>query len=323
MLDQLTMLSQYDTDKARLVELFSSFTGISKSKVSLYLTQYPTSTLFEHPTALEPSNAQLKKINQLRELQSVYKNLSSNENTYTLNSSSKAGDYFVNYFTGIKDKEYFSVAFLNSQNSVIATKNVSQGTVNETYLHPREIVKYALYFDASSVILAHNHPGGSTRPSSADLHSTKNICKALEAVSIPVTDHIIVGYPSYMSFAEQGMPLSYKDIASEVKNTYNAVVREYSKEFPAIKHVSEKTANYIHNLNKLNGMHVSISEIKRLYKQAGKNFEASGSIEDKKDFENVQSVVDDLKQAQLKEKNVQARAKANSLSKSTPSIEMA
>ena len=122
----------------------------------------------------------------------------------TLDTSSKAGEYFIRRLKGKVDKEVFEIAFLSAKNKVIATKTLFVGTINESPVYPREIIKEALNHDANSVMIAHNHPGGSLQPSRADIEATKRISVALKTVSIKLLDHIIVADNKYMSFAEKG-----------------------------------------------------------------------------------------------------------------------
>lgn len=94
---------------------------------------------------------------------------------------------------------------LDAQNRVNYAALVHEGTINEAPVYPRLIVETALRHQANSVILAHNHPGGSLQPSQADIEVTKRITAALEAISIGVVDHIIVAGERYVSFAEKGL----------------------------------------------------------------------------------------------------------------------
>lgn len=121
-----------------------------------------------------------------------------------LNSSSKAGDYAVSLFAG-RTYEVFYVICLDAQNRVNHAALVHEGTINEAPVYPRIIVETALRHKANSVILAHNHPGGSLNPSRGDIEATKVIKNALEAISIKVIDHIIVCGWEYVSFAERGL----------------------------------------------------------------------------------------------------------------------
>ncbi|MBK5244509.1 MAG: DNA repair protein RadC [Eubacteriaceae bacterium] len=118
-----------------------------------------------------------------------------------LNSTSKAGDYATALFTG-RLNEAFYVICLDNQNRVNHATLLHEGTINEAPVYPRLIVENALRHQAASIILAHNHPGGSLQPSQADVDVTKTIKLATEAISITVADHIIVAGERYYSFAE-------------------------------------------------------------------------------------------------------------------------
>lgn len=120
-----------------------------------------------------------------------------------INSSSKAGHYAKDLFTG-KRYESFYLISLDGQNYVNHASQVHEGTINEAPVYPRLIVETALRHQANSVILAHNHPGGSLRPSRADLDVTEKIKSALQSIHIKVVDHIIVAGEQYYSFAENG-----------------------------------------------------------------------------------------------------------------------
>lgn len=215
-MEQMSLLNQYDIDKDQFVDLFSKFIGLSKTKVYKFLKDNSIRTLFEHPTSLNATEAQIKKINQLKELRNLYKNLKSQDKVYSIDSSQKAGEYFREYFADTKDKERFACSFLDNSNRIIATKVISTGTINEAPVFPREILKSALLYDSCSVILAHNHPGGSMSPSPQDITVTKLIGDALATIKISVVDHIIVGDDSFTSFAEKG--LSFSSAKEQIKD---------------------------------------------------------------------------------------------------------
>lgn len=121
-----------------------------------------------------------------------------------LNSSQKAGEYSVGLFAG-RTYEVFYILCLDTQNRVIHAALVHEGTINEAPVYPRIIVETALRYQAHSVILAHNHPGGSLNPSKADLDVTERIKAALNPIDIKVIDHIVVAGDRYISFAERGL----------------------------------------------------------------------------------------------------------------------
>jgi DNA repair protein RadC len=96
--------------------------------------------------------------------------------------------------------EQFRTLFLNKQNSLIADEVMATGTVDQTPVYPREIVKKALYHGASAIILVHNHPSGNSKPSKNDLELTTKIVSACKTVGVMVHDHVIVGRNEYYSF---------------------------------------------------------------------------------------------------------------------------
>ncbi|MCE5286851.1 MAG: DNA repair protein RadC [Pelosinus sp.] len=121
-----------------------------------------------------------------------------------LNSSAKAGEYAVSLFVG-RTYEVFYLLCLDAQNRVNYAALVHEGTINEAPVYPRLIVETALRHQASTVILAHNHPGGTLRPSGADKEVTEKIVTALGAIAIQVADHLIVAGQEYYSFMEHGL----------------------------------------------------------------------------------------------------------------------
>lgn len=105
------------------------------------------------------------------------------------------------------EHEVFAVFFLDSQLRLIQYRELFQGTLNQTAVYPREVVKEVLRSNAGAVILAHNHPSGKLEPSQVDRQVTEQLKKALELIDVRVLDHLIVGpsanTTSY-SFAEHG-----------------------------------------------------------------------------------------------------------------------
>ena len=102
-------------------------------------------------------------------------------------------------------REVFSVMFLDSQNRVIEFKELFFGTLTQTSVYPREVVRAALALNAASVILTHNHPSGVPTPSRADEMLTSTLKSALSLVDVRVLDHIITAGGQSLSMAERGL----------------------------------------------------------------------------------------------------------------------
>ncbi len=110
------------------------------------------------------------------------------------------------YFSGIlgdNNYEVFYILLLNRANKVIREIMISEGGLSGTVADPKKIFKIALEYNASGIILCHNHPSGNIQPSDADIKLTKKLRNAGEMLDLPVIDHIIIGEDNYYSFADE------------------------------------------------------------------------------------------------------------------------
>ncbi|GAA0749248.1 DNA repair protein RadC [Ideonella azotifigens] len=112
---------------------------------------------------------------------------------------------FVSLQLARREQEVFGVLFLDSQHRLIEWRELFQGTLSQTSVYPREIVKLALALNAGALILAHNHPSGLAEPSKADEYLTQSLKAALQMVDVRVLDHLVVGAGQVVSFAERGL----------------------------------------------------------------------------------------------------------------------
>lgn len=111
---------------------------------------------------------------------------------------------FLKFKISELEHEVFSIMFLDNQHRLIKYKELFRGTINGSSVHPREILKEALKYNSSAVIIAHNHPSGMIEPSSADREITRQIKDSLELIDIRVLDHIIIGGKESFAFSERG-----------------------------------------------------------------------------------------------------------------------
>jgi DNA repair protein RadC len=112
---------------------------------------------------------------------------------------------FLRLSFGRVDHEVFTVLFLDAQHQLIACEELFRGTLTQTSVYPREVVRRALTLNCASVILSHNHPSGIAEPSRADQVLTRELQSALKLVDVQVLDHIIVAAGASVSFAELGL----------------------------------------------------------------------------------------------------------------------
>ena len=121
-----------------------------------------------------------------------------------LNSPGAVRDYLQLLLRG-RQQEVFMAIFLDAQHRVMASEELFAGTLTQTSVYPREVVKRALYHNAAAVIFAHNHPSGVVEPSQSDKMLTDALKQALALVDVRVLDHFIVAGSGCLSFAERGM----------------------------------------------------------------------------------------------------------------------
>ncbi|MBI1174815.1 MAG: DNA repair protein RadC [Sideroxydans sp.] len=121
-----------------------------------------------------------------------------------LNSPGAVRDYLQLLLRG-RQQEVFMAIFLDAQHRVMVAEELFSGTLTQTSVYPREVVKRALYHNAAAVIFAHNHPSGVAEPSQSDQVLTDALKQALSLVDVRVLDHFIVAGPGCLSFAERGL----------------------------------------------------------------------------------------------------------------------
>lgn len=101
--------------------------------------------------------------------------------------------------------ESFLVLFLDTQNRLLAAEVLFEGTLNQTAVYPREVLRAVLAHGAASVVLAHNHPSGSSAPSDSDVLLTRKLSQALALIDVRVLDHVIVAGRAMASMAQLGI----------------------------------------------------------------------------------------------------------------------
>lgn len=146
---------------------------------------------------------------QAREDRAIYRALKILESrarteSYAITGTATTRDY-LRLALGGEDKEVFAVVFLDGGNRVITIEKMFYGTLSQTSVYPREVVRRALLHNAASVILAHNHPGGDATPSQADRWLTYRLAEALGLVDIRVLDHFVITATEAASFYELGL----------------------------------------------------------------------------------------------------------------------
>ena len=113
--------------------------------------------------------------------------------------------HYVQLQLGALAHEVFAVLFLDAQHRLLHYEEMFRGSLTQTSVYPREVVKRGLELNAAALIFAHNHPSGVAEPSRADEHLTQTLKSALALVDVRVLDHLVVGRGAVISFAERGL----------------------------------------------------------------------------------------------------------------------
>ena len=171
--------------------------------------------LLEHfgslPAVLDATPAELEKIEGVGKNASTFLSLITQVGRYyqvkqsspgtVLRSLEQCGSYLVPYFFG-RELEVVFLLCLDAKCKVLACKLVGQGSVNSANIPVRRIVEIALSANATTVVLAHNHPSGLAIPSAEDIQTTQRVAAALDAVEITLADHIVVSKDDYVSMVQ-------------------------------------------------------------------------------------------------------------------------
>lgn len=146
-----------------------------------------------------------KQAELLAVMEMARRSLSGGLRTEPVFSSPQLVKDYLQMRLGALPHEVFAVLFLDAQHRLIACEELFRGTLTQTSVYPREVLKRALELNAASLILAHNHPSGLLEPSRADELLTQTLKSSLALVDIRVLDHMVVGRCGAVSFAERGL----------------------------------------------------------------------------------------------------------------------
>ena len=185
------------------------------------------------------STIEITKLKTIRELSAEYLKEDISKQKTVFDSPRAVRDY-LKLKIGNEAIEQFVCLFADAKMQLIDCKIMYTGTVDKAVVFPREIIKEALKLNASSIILAHNHPTGISQPSANDIHLTDLITKAAKTMDIKVLDHMIVGTDDYFSFTEESIMEEHKEYSVSVAQKDTSM--EKTKVDPAlITFKNEKT----------------------------------------------------------------------------------
>jgi len=191
-------------EKNRLEYLFQSVTGINKEKCNRVFEKYTVGEVVENPLLFEGTALQTRKIELLGELQTSIKTKDPFWSRKQICGPKDASDYFESKMTGL-DHEEVHMLLLDTRHRVIKAEVMAKGGLASAGMYPRELARTALKYNASAVIIAHNHPSGDSKPSQDDIASTKALQKSFDMIGIELVDHLVVGGNNSTSLKELGV----------------------------------------------------------------------------------------------------------------------
>lgn len=140
-------------------------------------------------------------------------------NLESISSPSDIVEYYRLYFIEKNDEE-FCIAYLNSQNKILSLETPFKGTVNRVDVYIRTLIDEILKKGAKNIIILHNHPGGSIKPSVDDKYLTFRLSLALRNIETAILDHLIIGNNDYLSFMEEGL-------MADINNKIDRIEKDY------------------------------------------------------------------------------------------------
>ena len=148
------------------------------------------------------TKVQMEKVRALREVLVTYNNMETRDSQVSVTNSGVAVNVLYNKMKDLDHEEAW-IAYLSRSNKVIRTEMLFKGSIAEVTLDPRTVISKALCYNATALILYHNHPSGDPTPSKADITQTAKLKEACGLLDIFLLDHIVISKGKYYSFAEE------------------------------------------------------------------------------------------------------------------------
>ena len=191
-------------EQNRLEYLFQSVTGINKEKCNRVFEMHTVREVMDNQLLFDGTAAQMRKIELLGELNATVKTKDAFWTRKQICGPKDASDFFESRMANL-DHEEVHMLMLDTRHRVIAAEQISKGGLAGAGIYPRELGRVALKYNASAVVLAHNHPSGDSKPSPDDVQTTKALKTAFELLGIELVDHLVIGGSNTASLKEMGV----------------------------------------------------------------------------------------------------------------------
>lgn len=194
-------LEMYGGERLMQEDILALLLGIKPIKAAELISKYGTLEILIGQAAniRDITATQKAKLQALKELQ---RRINVKVEKTRVSSPDIIFEEYKAYYNSL-EIEHFDIFLLDTKNQIKERINISKGTLNASIVHPREVFKEAIRAGANSILLAHNHPSGDSKPSDEDIRITERLELAGDLMGIKVLDHIIFGKNEYFSFKEK------------------------------------------------------------------------------------------------------------------------
>ena len=195
-------IMQHDFESLVDAEYLALTVGINIAEAKSIITKYGLGNLLSVADVINLNNIQQARLHSLYQLFKIIINSDIKETDFITSP-----DAAFKLFSDIqfKTNEVVKVALLNTANKLISVELLSKGSLNQTHIYTRELVKLCIKTNTKSVILAHNHPSNSLKLSNNDIKTTKRIQEALALIECTVLDHLVICNGSFVSMKNKGL----------------------------------------------------------------------------------------------------------------------
>lgn len=196
---------QRDDDNRDLLEFFSRAAKIPRARLDEAAKEHSVMDIIKCPALFKATPAETRRIHDILTFVGTYESVLSQEGLgYQITCSADAYAYLKPSMDGLT-YERVELLLLDTRHRVLKRVCVSEGGLAGCGVYTQKLLRQALLYNASSVMVTHNHPSGDSRPSPDDVTTTRALDKAFHAIGVDLLDHLVIGKNQYSSLKEKGM----------------------------------------------------------------------------------------------------------------------
>ena len=207
---------QRDDDNRDLLELFSRAAKIPRARLDEAAKEHSVTEIIKCPALFKATEAETRRINDILAFMGTYESVRSQEGLgFQISCAEDAYAYLKPSMDGLS-YERLDVLLLDTRHRVLKRVCIAEGGLSGCNVFAQKLLRQALLYNASAVMISHNHPSGESRPSQDDISTTRTLGKAFNTIGVDLLDHIVIGKNQFSSFSKLGYSLM------EEKSTYRS-----------------------------------------------------------------------------------------------------